>query len=54
MGHTITAVELGGNSNQLQAAATGDVDITALAQIMDAIDQGWISASSRQPTPTSS
>lgn len=40
MGHTITAVELGGNSNQLQAAATGDVDITALAQIMDAIDQG--------------
>jgi ABC-type nitrate/sulfonate/bicarbonate transport system substrate-binding protein len=40
MGHQVTAVELGGNSNQLQAAATGDVDITALAQVMDAIDQG--------------
>ena len=40
MGHQITVVELGGNSNQLQAAATGDVDITALAQVMDAIDQG--------------
>src|SRR5690606_23001075 len=41
MGHQIEAVELGGNANQLQAAATGDIDITALAQVMDAIDLGF-------------
>jgi ABC-type nitrate/sulfonate/bicarbonate transport system substrate-binding protein len=40
MGYEIEAVELGGNSNQLLAAATRDIDITAIAQIMDAIDQG--------------
>ncbi len=40
MGYDIEVVELGGNSNQLQAAATGAVHITALAQVMDAIDQG--------------
>lgn len=39
-GHTIEAIELGGNNNQLQAAATGAIDITAIAQVMDAIDQG--------------
>ena len=41
MGHEVDAVELGGNNNQLQAAATGNVDITAIAQVMDAIDQGF-------------
>jgi ABC-type nitrate/sulfonate/bicarbonate transport system substrate-binding protein len=40
MGYDIEVVELGGNSNQLQAAATGAVQITAIAQVMDAIDQG--------------
>ncbi|MBD0413900.1 ABC transporter substrate-binding protein [Oryzicola mucosus] len=40
MGYDIEVAELGGNSNQLQAAATGDVDITAIAQVMDAMDQG--------------
>ncbi|MEQ9811880.1 MAG: ABC transporter substrate-binding protein [Azospirillaceae bacterium] len=41
MGHDIEIVELGGNSNQLQAAASGAIDITVLAQVMDAIDQGF-------------
>lgn len=40
MGYDIEVAELGGNSNQLQAAATGAVQITAIAQVMDAIDQG--------------
>ncbi|WP_240230767.1 ABC transporter substrate-binding protein [Devosia lacusdianchii] len=40
MGYEIEVAELGGNSNQLQAAATGAVQITAIAQVMDAIDQG--------------
>ena len=40
MGYEINVAELGGNSNQLQAAATGAVQITAIAQVMDAIDQG--------------
>ncbi|UUP15922.1 ABC transporter substrate-binding protein [Nitratireductor thuwali] len=40
MGYEIEAVELGGNSNQLQAAATGAIDISAIAQILDAMDQG--------------
>ncbi|WP_048646742.1 ABC transporter substrate-binding protein [Nitratireductor soli] len=40
MGYDIKAVELGGNSNQLQAAATGAIDISAIAQILDAMDQG--------------
>jgi ABC-type nitrate/sulfonate/bicarbonate transport system substrate-binding protein len=39
-GYQIEPVELGGNPNQLQAAAQGEVDITAIAQLMDAIDQG--------------
>ncbi|WP_157188102.1 ABC transporter substrate-binding protein [Nitratireductor pacificus] len=39
-GYDIKAVELGGNSNQLQAAATGAIDISAIAQILDAMDQG--------------
>jgi ABC-type nitrate/sulfonate/bicarbonate transport system substrate-binding protein len=41
LGHEIEVVELGGNPNQLQAAATGAIDITVLAQVMDAIDQGF-------------
>lgn len=41
MGYTITAVELGSNSNQIQAAVQGDVDISALAQVMNAMDEGW-------------
>lgn len=40
MGYDIEVVELGSNSNQLQAAATGAIDIVANSQIMDAIDQG--------------
>lgn len=40
MGYDIEVVELGGNSNQLQAAATGAIDIAANSQIMDAIEQG--------------
>lgn len=40
MGYDIEVVELGGNPNQLQAAATGAIQITALSQIMDAMDQG--------------
>lgn len=40
LGYDIEVAELGGNSNQLQAAATGAVQITAIAQVMDAIDQG--------------
>ena len=40
MGYSIKAVELGGNGNQLQAAATGSIDISAIAQILDAMDQG--------------
>ena len=40
MGYDIEVAELGGNSKQLQAAATGAVQITAIAQVMDAIDQG--------------
>lgn len=40
MGYDIEVSELGGNNNQLQAAATGAVQITAIAQVMDAIDQG--------------
>jgi len=40
MGYEIETVELGGNSNQLMAAATRDIDITAIAQVMDVIDQG--------------
>ncbi|KXK59836.1 hypothetical protein AWW66_22175 [Micromonospora rosaria] len=39
-GFTVEAVELGGNANQLQAAAQGQVDISAIAQVMDAIDEG--------------
>lgn len=39
-GFTIEPVELGGNPNQLQAAAQGEIDITAIAQQMDAVDQG--------------
>ncbi len=40
MGYEIEVVELGSNSNQLQAAATGAIQITALSQIIDAMDQG--------------
>lgn len=39
-GFQIEPVELGGNPNQLQAAAQGEIDITAIAQQMDAVDQG--------------
>lgn len=39
-GFTIEAVELGGNANQLQAAAQQQVDISAIAQVMDAVDEG--------------
>jgi ABC-type nitrate/sulfonate/bicarbonate transport system substrate-binding protein len=40
MGYSIDVVELGGNSNQIQAAVQGDVDISAIAQIMNAMDEG--------------
>lgn len=40
LSYSVKAVELGSNGNQLQAAATGSIDISAIAQILDAMDQG--------------
>jgi len=40
MGWSIKAVELGSNSNQLQAFATGAIDIAAIAQVLDVMDRG--------------
>nr|WP_232827677.1 ABC transporter substrate-binding protein [Jiangella endophytica] len=39
-GFEVEAVALGGNPNQLQAFAQGEVDIAAIAQVMDLMDQG--------------
>ncbi|MFT4028903.1 MAG: hypothetical protein QM675_03420 [Protaetiibacter sp.] len=39
-GFDIEPVALGGNPNQLQAFAQGEVDIAAIAQVMDLVDQG--------------
>lgn len=41
MGYDIEAIELGGNANQLQAATAGDIDITGLFQMIDAIESGF-------------
>jgi len=40
MGYAIRAVELGSNGNQLQAFARSAIDIAAIAQVLDVMDQG--------------
>lgn len=41
MGYEIEAIELGSNANQLQAATAGEIDITGLFQMIDAIESGF-------------
>ena len=41
MGYEIEAIELGGNANQLQAATAGEIDITGLFQMIDAVEEGF-------------
>src|SRR5688572_19618925 len=40
MGYEIEPIEVGTNANQLQAATQGEVDVTTIAQVIDAVDQG--------------